>query len=264
MTKPKDNLATSNCDKKKGKKNLNKCSKCKNLDKEKSDENWIVCKVFDKDFLLSLDSNKCKSFKNVDDNIQQEKGLDKGDIVKEKKCTAKQEAYARQYLVARCKASAYRYAYDCDNMSEPVIYNKAVEVYNTPCVYARIMELQEESNQRIEITVDKIQQELAKLAFTDLPGIANYNGYTMTVTEFNDLSAAQRSCIKEFEVVQSRQLDPEHPDSAKEVEKIKVKVYNKHAALVTLGKNNDMFIDRSELKVLGHNMNFSGEDKGVL
>ena len=182
----------------------------------------------------------------ADDNIEQEKGLLKGYNDKEKKCTAKQEAYSRQYLVSRCKANAYKYAYDCENMSDQVIRNKALVVYNTPCVYNRIMELQEESNKRIDITVDKIQQELAKLAFTSLPGIANYNGITMTVTEFNELNDAQRACIKEFEVVQTRQVDNENSDNVKEIEKIKIKVYDKHAALVTLAKNNNMLTDKIE------------------
>lgn len=194
--------------------------------------------------------------------MQKTKGEEKGNTAKPKQCTPKQESFARQYLVARCKASAYRYAYDCENMIDDTIYKKALIVYNTPCVYARIMELQEESNKRIEITTDKIQQEIAKLAFTNLPGIVGYNGITMSVSEFDNLNDAQRACIKKFKCKQS--VVPDGAGGSKEIEFVEVEVYDKHAALISLGKINGMFIDKSEVKTLGHNMNFSGEDKGLL
>lgn len=182
-----------------------------------------------------------------DKEVGDTKGIDNNKSTPGRVCTAKQEAYARQYLVSRCKTVAYKYAYDAENMAQQTINSKACEVYKIPHVYARIMELQEEQNTRFEISTDRITQEIAKLAFTHLPGIANYNGITMTVSEFNNLTDAQRACIKKFEVVQSRQVDSNDLDRVKEVEKIKVEVYDKHAALVSLGKINGMFIEKHEI-----------------
>ena len=171
---------------------------------------------------------------------------DKKEIPLEDQCTAKQEAYARQYLIVRCKAKAYRYAYDCENMSEQVIYNKAFDVYKNPKVYALIMKLQEEQNLRLDTSADRVTQEMAKLAFSQLPGIANYDGITMTISEFNNLSDSQRACIKKFEVVQSRQVDPNNPSKVKEIEKIKVELYDKQRALDSLARINGIFIDKHE------------------
>jgi phage terminase small subunit len=196
------------------------------------------------------------------DNIEESKGIEKVYIEKEKACTAKQEAFARQYLVARCKAAAYRYAYDCENLGEQGIYSKAIIVYNTPIVLARIMELQEESNKRIEITTDKIQQEIAKLAFTHLPGIINYNKGIISLNDFDNLSDNQRACIKKFEFVTEYKVGED--GKAQPCDRVKIEVYDRQKSLDSLAKINGMFIDRSEIKTLGHNMNFSGDDKGVL
>jgi len=176
-----------------------------------------------------------------DDNIEQVKGEEKGKIDKIEQCTPKQEAFARQYLVARCKASAYRYAYDCENMKDETIYKKALIVYNTPIVYNRIMELQEESNKRIEITTDKIQQGYAKLAFTDLPGIVNLNSGILTMSDFNNLTEPQRFCIKKFKVKTEMRLINEVEMKCEFVE---VELYDKKSALDSLSKINGMFIDK--------------------
>ena len=189
--------------------------------------------------------------KEIDDNIEQEKGVLKGYSDKIKKCTANQESNTRQYLVARCKVSAYKYAYNCSNMNPNSIRKKAVDVYNTPRVYARIMELQEESNKRIEITTDKISQGIAKLAFTDLPGIANLNSGILTISDFNNLSPAQRSSIKKFKVKTEMRLINK---VQMQCEFVEVEMYDKHAALVSLGKINGMFVEN-----IKQNITFKGD-----
>ena len=213
-----------------------------------------------------IKAEKKKASKKVkiksDDNIEQVKGEEKGKFDNIEQCTPKQEAFARQYLVARCKASAYKYAYDCENMSDNTIYKKALIVYNTPYVYARIMELQEESNQRIEITTDRIQQEMAKLAFATLPGIINYNKGIIELNDFNNLSDNQRACIKKFEFITEYKVGED--GKAQPCDRVKIEVYDKQRSLDSLAKINGMFVDKSEIKVSGHNMNFSGEDKGLL
>lgn len=191
-------------------------------------------------------SKKAKA--KSDDNIQQKNSQDYGKNKKQRECTAKQEAFARQYLVCRCKTAAFKYAYDCSNMKPESINRKGFETYETPIVYARIMELQEESNKRIEITTDKISQGVAKLAFTDLPGIINLEGGLLTLSEFNSLNYAQRACIKKFKVKTEMRLINEVEMKCEFVE---IEVYDKHAALVTLAKMNRMLVDKSEVKHSG-------------
>jgi len=178
------------------------------------------------------------------DNIEQEKGEVKGKFETEKKCTAKQEAFARQYIVARCKSAAYKYAYDYENMIDGTIYKKALIVYNTPIVYNRIMELQEEQNGRLEITTDRITQELGKLAFTRLPGIINYNKGIISLTDFDNLNDDQRACIKKFEFVTEYKVGED--GKAQPCDRVKIEVYDRHKALDSLAKINGMYTEKIE------------------
>ena len=41
-----------------------KCKTCKNLDKEKSTDNWIVCPKLSVQVILAETSKNCKQFKN--------------------------------------------------------------------------------------------------------------------------------------------------------------------------------------------------------
>ena len=189
-----------------------------------------------------IKAEKKKKIKSVD-NVEQGKGEQKGNNDNIEQCTAKQEAFARQYLVARCKSAAYKYAYDCENMIDNTIRKKALIVYNTPVVYNRIMELQEESNERIDITVDKIKQGYGKLAFTDLPGIVNLNKAVLTMSDFNNLTASQRFCIKKFKVKTEMRLINEVEMKCDFVE---VELYDKKSALDSLAKINGMFIEKIE------------------
>ena len=247
-------------------KNIDRCYSCKNLDKEKSDNNWIVCKVFDKDFISSHDANKCKNFKKNDDNIEQVDELaiaqEQQENNKTEQLTDKEEAYSRQYLVCRSKSNAYRYAYSTEKMKPETVNRNGWEVYHRPRVYDRIMELQEESNERIDISVDRIKQEYGKLAFSILPGIVNYNKGVISLTDFNNLTENQRACIKKFEFITEYKVGED--GKAQPCDRVKIEVYDKKSALDSLAKINGMFIDKSEIKVSGHNMNFSGEDKGLL
>lgn len=215
-----------------------------------------------RDSQIKAEKKKATKAKKSDDNIEQGKGQQKVNSTKEDKLTDKEEAFSRQYLVCRCKSDAYKYAYSVDNMKPESIRRKAVEIYSRPRVFNRIMELQEESNKRIEITTDKISQEYAKLAFTQLPGIVNYNKGVISLTDFDNLTDSQRSCIKKFEFVTEYKVGED--GLAQPCDRVKIEVYDKKSALDSLAKINGMFIDRSEVKTLGHNMNFSGEDKGLL
>lgn len=252
MTKQKENLLTSNMNMTKEQKDTAYADKIRDLEKI----------AYTKGYNAKQKKASKKTKTKSDDNIELVKGCNKGVIEKVKQCTAKQEAFARQYLVARCKVAAYRYAYNIENMSEKVIYNKAYEVYNTTYVYDRIMELQEESNKRIEITTDKISQEYAKLAFSILPGIVNYNKGIISLTDFDNLTDSQRSCIKKFEFVTEYKVTED--GKAQPCDRVKIEVYDKKSALDSLAKINGMFIDRSEVKNLGHNMEFTKSDEGLM
>ena len=81
--------------------------------------------------------------------------------------TPKQEAFCLAYVETGNASEAYRRAYDTSRMKDGVIRVKACEVMAHEAVDARIAELRATMVKRHEVTVDRIVQELAKIAFVD-------------------------------------------------------------------------------------------------
>ncbi len=77
------------------------------------------------------------------------------------KLTDKQEAACQAYIELNGhKSNAYREAYDCENMSDPVINVEACRLFKNPNIAIRVLELQEEHRERHNVTVDTITTEL--------------------------------------------------------------------------------------------------------
>lgn len=79
------------------------------------------------------------------------------------KLTDKQEAFAQAVASGSDQASAYRQAYNCKNMSDQVIYNKASDLRKNGEIRVRINELRAENEQQGVITRDGIMQNLESI-----------------------------------------------------------------------------------------------------
>ena len=79
--------------------------------------------------------------------------------MKEKvKLTVKQDKFARKYIECSCASEAYRHAYDTKRMKPETIWSRACEVLKNSKVAARVNQLQEQAQQRHEITFDRMIQ----------------------------------------------------------------------------------------------------------
>lgn len=153
--------------------------------------------------------------------------------------TIKQENFARAYVRLGDKSAAYREAYNAENMKDETVNRKAFDVFNNGNVRARISQLQDEAGERHDITVDKLIKEWAKLAFTDLPDVLDFAGGAMTLTDFKNLSPAQRACIKKFKAKTEVALkyDDHGNPTPTPVDLVEVEFYDKQVALLNLGKH---------------------------
>lgn len=155
--------------------------------------------------------------------------------------TIKQEAFAEEVfrLGNRKQAEAYRRAYPASKTwSDAAVSVAASRLMRNPKVALRVRELQDEVARANKITVERVVNEYAKLAFTDLPGIVTFDGATMSVADFDTLTPAQRACIQSFKVKTDREMqngDDGRP-AATPVQQVEVKLYSKQAALDKLGE----------------------------
>lgn len=103
---------------------------------------------------------------------------------------------------------------------------------------------EEKLQEKLEVTKERIVAELAKIGF------ANMNDY-MTVgkdgdpfLDFSKITPDQAAALSEVTV---EDFKDGRGEEARDIRKIKFKLYDKRAALVDLGKNLGMFTEKVEL-----------------
>lgn len=74
--------------------------------------------------------------------------------------TPKQSEFARAYVETGCASTAYRRAYNAENMKDNVIHVKACELLKNGNVAVRVEQLQQRAQKRHDITIDSLTQML--------------------------------------------------------------------------------------------------------
>lgn len=148
-----------------------------------------------------------------------------------KEVTIKRLIFAREYVVdgnGRRAAVAAGYA----EKSAHVAANKLLKHAD---VIAEIDRLKSVQAKRLDITADKVINEIARIAFQDMTEIVALKDGRITVADFENLTPDQRACIA----------------SAKQDKDgfIELKLYDKLNALEKLGKHFKLFTDMSETRM---------------
>lgn len=162
----------------------------------------------------------------------------------------KQEEFCRKYVeMGGNGTQAYKEVYECE---EETAKANASRLLTNANIKAYIDELLEDARNRNKITVDKIVNEYAKLAFFNPANVFNSNG---TIKDIQQLEENVTASIKSIKIKEEyRYEDGEQvPDGYTK----EITFADKKTALDSLGKFLGMFVDRSKVEVSGD------EDKPV-
>lgn len=149
--------------------------------------------------------------------------------------TLKQENFAMAYIETANASEAYRRAYDVSNMSPAAIEVEACRLLANPKVALRITILQAQHRKRHDVTIDRLVQELANIAYANPKDYFEWGPDGVKVRDCKELTEQQSSVIAEV----SQTVTPGGGT-------IKVKLADKLSAIDKLGKHLGMFIDRHE------------------
>ncbi len=106
--------------------------------------------------------------------------------------TIKQEKFVLKYFECGNATEAYKHAYDASKMTDKSINESSSKLLNNTKVTSRLQELRDSAQQRTEVTVDKLVQELAKIAFLD---VSNYLDISDSRIIIKDLIGIDKSVI---------------------------------------------------------------------
>lgn len=159
-----------------------------------------------------------------------------------RKLTPLQARFAEEFVVDfRATDALLRAGY------RPAKRHYAIEIASrllkSPHIQDRIAELQADSSRRIQISADRVAQELALIGFANMADYTRVVGGERVLALENatrdQLAAVAEITVEDF--VDGRGED------ARQVRRTKLKLHNKHAALVSLAEHLGMFTRRLEL-----------------
>lgn len=156
----------------------------------------------------------------------------------------KQEEFCRKYVeLGGNGTQAYKEVYDCDDESAKA---NASRLLTNDNVKTYIDELLEDARKRNKITIDKIVNEYAKLAFFNPQEVFNENGTVKDIQQLDDRVTAAIKTIKIKEDYRYEDGEQVFDGYTKELS-----FADKKAALDSLGKYLGMFVDRSKVELSG-------------
>lgn len=153
--------------------------------------------------------------------------------------TNKQEAFCQAILTEKNASEAYRRAYDAGKMKAETIHRCANELMENPKIAARIADLRAGLAQRNAVTVDRIIQGLAGIAFYDPRKFFNEDGSLKQITELDDETAR---ALAGFDIDELWAGDGKGKDIVGSTKK--VRMVDRKGALDSLARINGMFQDK--------------------
>ena len=128
--------------------------------------------------------------------------------------TVKQNEFVIEIAGGASQTSAYRSAYNTQNMSQKTIWEEASRLRRHPKVAARIIELEaeKEARQRMQALSreGRVPQELAKIAFGDGPATGKLKALEMLgkhIGPFTPKEAPEGECEEEIKIEMQRRFE---------------------------------------------------------
>jgi phage terminase small subunit len=165
--------------------------------------------------------------------------------------TPKQQRFVEEYLIDLNATAAYRRAgYTATGNAAEV---NAARLLRNAKVAEAITAAQDSRSERTEITQDMVLRELAKIGFSDMRKLLKWGG---TIDGFDETAAEENgevrlSVANLVQLFDSDELDDDTAACVSEISQtkdgaLKVKLHDKQAALVNIGRHLGMFKDRVE------------------
>ena len=163
-----------------------------------------------------------------------------------KPLTDKQLRFCQEYLIdLNGSAAAVRAGYSEDSARQIASDNLSKHD-----IKSYISELQQQREARTRVTADRVINELAKLAFSDIRDYYDKNGNIIPVIDLDPDAAAALQSIKA-----TKNRTGESDDKGKPIwdDVLEIKISDKKAALDLLGKHHALFTDKVDATLSGPN-----------
>jgi phage terminase small subunit len=168
----------------------------------------------------------------------------------------KHEAFVQAYVSRGMNGTkAYRAVYPSIK-SDDVAGAAAARLLGNVRVQARIAEIMRAGAERAEVTVEEVVRELKKLGFSCIGKAVTWRNEVVTQQlEEGEEGEPKTMLVPRVRIVPTEDLDKATLDAIAEVSQqangaLRVKMHDKHAALVSLGKHLGLFTHNVQIKAV--------------
>ncbi len=163
-----------------------------------------------------------------------------------KQLNDKERVFVDEYLVDTDPKRAALAAGYSATMAASKAYQWVSNGKVKPHVYAAIQKALQARSERTKVTVDRVVQELAAIAFADMSTYLTFDGAGTTVRlDWSDLPAGATKIIQE--ITQEEHTGGRGHDTG-QIKRTKFKLYSKLDALEKLGRHLSMFTDKVKIE----------------
>ena len=165
----------------------------------------------------------------------------------------KHEAFVQAYVSRGMNGTkAYRAVYPSIK-SDDVAGAAAARLLGNVRVQARIAEIMRAGAERAEVTVEQVVRELKLIGFSDIRKVVSWRNELVTRTEKGKDGEPVMVMMPRVTIVDADKISDEAAAAVAEVSQtvngaLRVKLHDKHAALVSIGKHLGMFVDRVQIQ----------------
>ena len=165
----------------------------------------------------------------------------------------KHEAFVQAYVSRGMNGTkAYRAVYPSIK-SDDVAGAAAARLLGNVRVQARIAEIMRAGAERAEVTVEQVVRELKLIGFSDIRKVVSWRNELVTRTEKGKDGKPVMVVMPRVTIVDADKISDEAAAAVAEVSQtvngaLRVKLHDKHAALVSIGKHLGMFVDRMQIQ----------------
>lgn len=165
----------------------------------------------------------------------------------------KHEAFVQAYVSRGMNGTkAYRAVYPSIK-SDDVAGAAAARLLGNVRVQARIAEIMRAGAERAEVTVEQVVRELKLIGFSDIRKVVSWRNELVTRTEKGKDGEPVMVLMSRVTIVDADKISDEAAAAVAEVSQtvngaLRVKLHDKHAALVSIGKHLGMFVDRVQIQ----------------
>ncbi len=137
--------------------------------------------------------------------------------------------------------------------SDDVAGAAAARLLGNVRVQARIAEIMRAGAERAEVTVEQVVRELKLLGFSDIRKVVSWRNELVTRTQKGEDGEPVMVLMPRVTIVDADKISDEAAAAVAEVWQtvngaLRVKLHDKHAALVSIGKHLGMFVDRVQIQ----------------